>query len=351
MAAVRRDRVVASGIAAGLVLALHARTAFAARHADVLWAASTECSIESAVEAEVDRLLEHLPAPERPLEVRASVTVAPDGGFRLTLEIDDGDRRLQRELRAPACDELARPAAVVIALAIDPEAAARALEIGDREPSVAAVPPLPSSEPAPSGEPARAPEHALAPVAEPPVPRDRGPESSSRDALRVHVRVAAVADFGALPEPSLGPGVALGVGAGRFRAEVGGFLLPARRATIAGDETKGGDIELVAATATACWLGMFGSVEIGPCAGADLGVVHGEGFGVSEPASGELAFVALRAGALLAWSLDSRWSLELAGGPVARVGRGAFVLEGMGAVHEPAPVGARLDAGVAVRFP
>jgi hypothetical protein len=103
--------------------------------------------------------------------------------------------------------------------------------------------------------------------------------------------------------------------------------------------------------ATVCWLGELGPFELGPCGGADAGVAYGEGFGVSEPTRGELGFAAVRAGAIVSFPIDAHFALELGGAAVARIGGAAFVLDGIGAVHEPAAFGARLDAGVAVRFP
>ncbi len=349
LAGVRRASASIVGVFAAIVSLSNVLAAAEPARVSLSWQGPESCAARAAVEREVERLLAHAKAPTSPLIVSARVEIAGDGAHVLLLETEDETRRFRRELEAAACDELIKPAALVIALAIDPDATARAL---NEEPSPPEAP-KPVAQ-APATEPAAAAERSeplrAAPIVSPPV-RDPGTGQDRAAAdWRFYLRAFGGADFGVLPSASIGPGGAIGVRAGDLRFELGGIYLPERRATVGADPNKGGDIDLIAATAAVCFVAIDGVFALGPCVGADAGVARGRGFGVSAPAEGEMGWAAGRAGVFASYALDRRWSLHVTADALARVGRSEFVLDRIGPGHEPSAFGARVSAGVEIGF-
>jgi hypothetical protein len=127
--------------------ALPAASALAAVPIELDWQAPPGCSSRERVLEEVGRLTA-TPPPE-PLHARAVVTRGGNA-YRVVIELD-GAARGARALQAPSCDSVARATALIIALAIDPQAATVAVE-----PPVDAPPRAPPTEaPEPQATPAR----------------------------------------------------------------------------------------------------------------------------------------------------------------------------------------------------
>src|SRR5262245_51392064 len=199
------------------------------------WQGPVECNISSAVDAHVNRLLKESKRVSPPLTVALSV-VRVASRYRLVLETT-GD--LRRELEAKTCEELTKPAGVIIALAIDAEAANRAIDAakdkegargprtGDSatpekpaavpafdsikpnstEPSPLEAPPSTTPRRAEPTPPPRSAEPSEGPARLPGAPlRDTmAPHKSRRMAFAPYLRGATIADFGALPKPGVGP--------------------------------------------------------------------------------------------------------------------------------------------------
>ena len=333
------------------------------------WHAPSECANGPAVEGEVLRLLTNTTRGAQPtMRFEATLSKLSTGRYSLTLETTVEQGRFRRTLEASRCDELIKPAATVIALAVDPEAPILSLEASEQPPTDRAAPPPDSAvTAAPQIEPEAnaAPPRQSTPRAQPdraaPMPvspaRDRvHPSPASRPVIAAYARASAVADFGALPQPALGPGAAVGVefGSGALRAEAAFFYLPPERATLSTGSDQGGEIELVALALSGCWLPVNEALLLGTCLGLEGGRESGRGFGVRNPASDDLTWFAARAGGLagyrFAQPLDSRLAVLVRADAFLRPSESAFVFEDLGQVHRPSSFGFRADLGLEFRF-
>lgn len=320
------------------------------------------CPGEQHIGAELERLLAGSEIPAEPLAVRVRVRTV---GQRHSLSLEtyiDGEP-LRRELEAQRCEDLTKPAALVLALAIDPEATGRALEqerptapqeqVAPVSPDASVARPYPRATLVPARQArlrartrTRAGDaHAASDVSS--QPEETAPRSQ-HGRLAFHAAGAALLDAGALPSPTVGPALAGGASVRSWRVELRGFILPSRRATLEGD--RGGDIQLVAGGLGACYLPLQSRVELGGCLGAELGRITGTGRGVSEPKSGAATWMAAQARAFCGYRLSSTWVVFAAPELIRRIGNSAFEIDGLGTVHRPSAYAARFSAGAELRF-
>jgi hypothetical protein len=340
----------------------------AQQHALVNWHGPAGCADGSAVEREAERLLSGVETAS-PLEVEARVQRLTSGRYQLLLQTTDRleSRRFHRELTAESCEALIKPAAIIVALAIDPEAAARALRPPDAqavEPTAESSTPLEDRKQAPDGtsraaepaNPTRVRETAMPPASTPEPPQqDRRPiavraTKPSSAPIVPFVRAAGVVAVGALPGAAAGGQAAVGISGKKWRADLGLLYLPERTAVVQAAPEKGGRIDMIAATASGCFLPIQERLELGPCAGLEAGALGGEGIGVSRPRSGSMGWLAGWGGGTAGYRIQSRLALELHAAAVARIGRSEFVLDELGSVHTPSPFGGRFDFGVRFSF-
>jgi hypothetical protein len=159
-------------------------------------------------------------------------------------------------------------------------------------------------------------------------------------------------DVGTLPGVGAGVGGAAAVTLRAFRLELGVLGLPSRKASLEGDPSRGGEVNLVAGTAGACYQVIpRGPFELSPCLGYEVGALHASGFGVTSPGEGTALWSALRPGILLAWVPLAR--LAVVGRVEAAVPflRRDFVLDpNLGSVFTPGPVAGRLGLGLELRL-
>ena len=88
------------------------------------WSAPARCPTASAVQERLTRALVDSAADPRGLRARASVTEDEGGVLTLVLELERDDGPVgQRTLQASDCNELATAAVLIVALAVDPNAA------------------------------------------------------------------------------------------------------------------------------------------------------------------------------------------------------------------------------------
>ena len=112
----------------------------------------------------------------------------------------------------------------------------------------------------------------------------------------------------------------------------------------------GGRVDLIVGTLGTCRLVTRGSVEVAPCMAVEVGRLHAVGFGVTDPGAGAALWGAWRGGLHVGWPTTGRLGVSGRAEVVVPFVRPRFVLENVGAVHRPAPVGGRLLAGVEYRF-
>ncbi len=309
------------------------------------WRAPPGCDERERVLAAVERLLGASPRAESPeaLEAFASVTRTASGGWHLLLSVKHGEQSLARKLDAASCPELVDAAALILALALDPDLLSRARP--EKEPDV------PRQEPV-SLPPA--PERAPAPTAAVASPRSRvAPRSASaapeRERTVPLLELGPLLAVGAIPSPAFGVSVSGGFEFGRWRALVSGSFFPSVRKNIA-ESNASAAFELRTLTAVVCWLlPASPSWGIGPCATTEFGSIAARGEGVDFPEGETKRWGASGAGGVARFK--SRRAFEVGLQTVVAVpwGRPTFRVAQVEA-YRPAALIVELRAFAGVRF-
>jgi hypothetical protein len=282
---------------------------------------------------EIERLLGQSlnVARRQELLLDARVTGDAEAGYAVRLQVTTSAGAYERNLRHTDCGKLAEGAALVMALAIDPE---RVAARGASEPPEEDSPPETA---APAEPPPPAPE---------PTPADEPSEQGG------DVGLFALAGAGVLP--SSGAGLALDVGfrsGSHFRlAVVGSYWFP-RTKEIPEQEGAAIRLRLWTAGLRGCWLPGSGEIELSVCLGPEAGRVTGEGRGV-EDSSSEADWhsaLILGGGAALAVAEPLWIAAGVEGGPV--LGRPRFGVEEWDGDYQAEPWTLRALIGALVRLP
>lgn len=346
------------------------------------WDAPAGCPGERVVLEEIEYLTATSMRAEFPA-LRATATVRRDGDrWRLVMETQIGEATGHRELRAVNCLAIARVAALMVALLLDPLAVAaapvRPAESptaplpGPSEPAgtvtgsaVNAAPELGSEPPGPAAEPLRPPPPPLElepppPVEPPPPPRpEPEPEPESEPdpggdapALRGtwSLYLAGVADLGSMP--GLAFGIEAGAGWARNRLRLGAGLrsLPIASADLEGSPGFGANLGLFAGFARvgADWIA--GPGYLAPYLELESGFFRASGFGVSDPRTSSVFWMAIGPGLEGGYRISERFQLNGGVGVLVPLRRFAFRLNDIETVHEVASLVLRLSVSLAVHF-
>jgi hypothetical protein len=261
-------------------------------------------------------------------------------GFAARLEITGGAKGAPgaRTFGAATCEELIETVALAVAIAM-----------GAAQEPASAVTPDASAETADRDAHLRSTQSALqsadegADGAVPPPTRSAAP--------RIAAMAWGVGDSGSLPGPSLGIALGAGLEWTALELRVMGLLLPEQHADMTGTDTqsRGADIGLLAGSALACAPLKLeaGAVELGACAGWELGRLAATGTGVSRPHQKSTLWSAPRLDLGVRWAVprSSLW-LELVVSVAAPLIRDEFILKDIGSVYRPPNMIGRASLGV-----
>lgn len=303
---------------------------------NLAWRAPKQCPTEQSVVAEVARIM-HRPTIELPdgarLDVQADVRAPSEQGlWHVDLETDNGQHTARRSLDASTCDDLARATSLLVAIMIDPAA-------------VSGPAPTPAEAPKAAPTPA-APAEPSASVAQTSVPEGR---AAAPWALGLSLGVLE----GYLPGWSGGAGIH-GVAEWKWvRAEFGGYAwLPARQ-SVDPDGVQGADFRLFSGEARACVMLPVQAVRLGPCGGADLAFMSGQGFGPRvAPQQNTARFWSVVAGGLVVWRASSLVSFPIGVDALIAVSPPQFSFTGSDSapVYRPSNVGVRIMLGAEIHL-
>lgn len=326
-------------LTAGLLLALaiHAQPE-PALPVELRWSAPEGCPDRAELERQVAALLAGHAAPAgAPPRVSFTVERAGDG-WQLLGEIA-GEASGERRLGAASCSELVEAAALITAIAVDP----------DFVPGAAVVPTPP---PAPPIVETPAPPEPAPPVVEPvdePPPATAPPRRRRPAAL---IGVSAGLGLGALPAPAGLLRLALGLGGRAWSAAVvQDFWLP-REGVVAGSPEVGGRFWLWSAGVRGCGIPRAGRFAFPLCATIAAGVMTGEGTGAVTVARRQISpWVAVNAGPGLHVTLTRRIGLLVAAELLVVLARPNFEIRGRGSACCDGRVGGQMTAGIELRLP
>ena len=295
---------------------------------DLTWTAPPGCPDRAWMMSAVLHLV--TASPPQTLLVSGAVR-EEDGQWVVDLELS-GAASGTRTLRAATCKSVSRGAALIVALALDPQAAALASEELARS-----EPPAPPS-PAPPPPPPEAPP-ATAPAESP--------------GIRPIVFAGATATRALLP--GVTPGVAVGGGIvwRSVRVDLAGELVPRSHASLARVPAVGADLSLAALALRACvghalpWFAAHG------CTAFRGARIAGEGTGLAESYRRTAHVLTLEPGVLLRIPGTTRAAVELEVAPVLPLTRPDFVILSSGP-SEPlfrvSSAGIRVAGAASFRF-
>jgi hypothetical protein len=291
-------RGVVLGAALLLAMVGPASAQSAGERVSLRWSAPDECPDDAHLIASVERLLGQPlgESREQRLSIAISVQGKP-GGYSAKLSFVWPSGNEQRFLEHPECAALTEAAALLAALAIDPERvrARQDATSGEMPAAPSPVAPEPAPSPAQSEPPPTAPPPAPCPPARPAPPP---PKQGLRGSL------SALGFLGLGPLPGAVPGVAAEVGLGRgpLRAAlVGRYWAPATS-----DPAPGGtatvELSLITAGLRGCILPLASDWILLGCVGADWGDMSGSGQGVDNAHTRHDTFAAIEASFSLAYA-------------------------------------------------
>lgn len=303
---------------------------------ELSWQAPADCPTESQVLQRARRMLH---GSEADVSVSATARVSRSGKrFIVRLRTHGDTGAGQRTLSAESCDAAASATALMLALAVDPNA-----ELGEPGEAPDGQPGgVDTAKPRGNGtQPLRLPPESKADrqaTTKPGGDRTPGAARSSGEYSPVATRilVGGEASWGVLPKTTLAPSLGLGLGVGRFALDAQGAYFPGSTATLS-DGRRGGDFSRWALSLR----GFFGlgssRLQLGPAARIIATWIHGTGSNVSRPRTADAWIAALAFGPRLEWHLGSV-ALALSAESGLPFTRPSFALDDLGTVHTPARV-------------
>jgi hypothetical protein len=226
------------------------------------------------------------------LKIEAVVTADSTAGFIAKLSVTTAQATYDRRLDHQDCASLTEAAALVMALAIDPERVrAREVEAGPGSDSAQPVAPdpattdgvppatdpplkdIPQLAPTPAAVPASAPTPAITdarPPAEPAAPAEGKP-------FLIDVVVRGLLDVGTLPRAAFGVGGVVGISRGSFRLELtGAYWFPVDEPVPDHAPAKV-EVQLATGGLSGCFVSAQGAWDLAACMGGELGDYRGRG--------------------------------------------------------------------------
>lgn len=313
------------------------------------WETPSECPPTEAVRDAVEGHL-GLPLEELPLaswSVTGEVSKGDAGGWSLQLSIEVPDGRTERSLHDPHdCAAVSDAAALLIALALDPEAVAAPDRpiASPSEPArtSAQVNPGPAIERDPDVVP---PAIEIAPAAEDPPPDDE----RLRKPLHFVVGMAAGLDYGTLR------GVAP-IGRASFswqrpRLRLGATATFGRSALEVPAVAQEVSVWMWAAGVEAGPVFRMGQFEFPLMVGLEAGQLILRPRVLLPPAGHQVTWAAFLLTPSAAWVPRPWVAVVLRAGATVSLVRPEFAVEGIGRIHAPAPVGIRATLGLEFRVP
>jgi hypothetical protein len=296
------------------------------------WEAPQGCPGTDVVLTELERALGHDPAELGSVSRVRGVVVAAgssDGArYRLTLELVDAGTRSSRSFDAERCEDLARAAALAVALAVHarPEAgegtAAEASGAGLDGVAAAGVTEMPAESVAADGS-----------------TPDREAAGSRRPSWSAGA--GAVLDMGALPEPAAGVGVGARMAVAPFELGVSGVFLPSQtQAVAAGSSVEFG---LMAAGFRACLRLLDRSLVVAGCLAGEAGQLSASGVGLQPGRDVHDVWLAAGPAALARTAFAGPLQLELLAEPLLPLARKQYAVDTTDVVHSPSVVDLRLQ--------
>lgn len=309
------------------------------------WEAPPLCPDEQTVRAQIASLIGDTDVAE-PVHITARIAPTAAHGWRASLSTETRGAPGTRTLDAASCPELADAVAVILAWMIDPAMRARTAPPAPVSGLAVAAAAPPSTPPPTAPAPQAPPETPRVATNEQPPP----PRASQPRAWRVRVALGARGDLGPLPSFAVGPAARVSIVRGRWRVFVHGSWRPSQRYELTASPSTGGDFDLWTAGAGACLRWPSRPVTPTVCAGLEAGALSGAGFGVTRPGTDREPWIAASAGAGIELPVASWLAFTARASALVPFVRPRFVIENVGEVFQPSPVGLLTEIDAEVIF-
>jgi hypothetical protein len=292
------------------------------------WQAPSECPTGEQVLKDARTLAagRDEAASGAPVTVDAVVERLAAARWSLTLAIG----RAQRRIEASSCKQLARAAALYVALIMEPSVGAPA------ESTASASPP-----PAPSPAPSPAPPAPLA-------SRDVPARPRSQREVSMLAAAGLLVDSATMPRTELLGLLELGARYRRLDLTVRALAGPAQETTIMGD--AGARLRPMSAALRPCYAVLVTHpFRLGACAEGEMGWIHAEGIGVAQVRTSDAVGMSLGGEVAASWAVGTNFEWRLGAGVLVPVIRPRFELTGVGSVFEPG-LALRAETSAVFRF-
>jgi hypothetical protein len=321
-----------------LALALWSAPAAAQAPVSLDWQAPPGCPGPEPVLEKLTELVGPEPlAASRYHTIRGRIGADSRLGWRLVLELSDGEGTRERTLSARKCEDLASAAAVALALVLEPDAAL--------EPEWQAAAPVASP-------PAMAKPAATAPT--PPTelatrasPSDDGAVTEPEHRPTPMLGVGALVDSAALGGASLGLEVHGAARLDRWSLGLSGVYLPGHQTDVRADG-QWVELALLAAGPRVCHRLLTGAVRADACAGFELGRLTATGVGLRGARETSDWWLSPSLGLGLDWLLFSDVSLAAHVDGLTPLAREEYVINETEAVHRVPAALLRVGLGVKI---
>lgn len=237
---------------------------------ELRWSAPAECPDRAEVLARIRELAVEWPPAGPPLRAAATIERSRAGRFVLALVVRSGDAVGEREIRGKTCNDVARAAAIHLALLLDAKGADQnrpsdAASAGDGQGA--------SDAPSPAEPPGNARELEIARTPSPSIAEHPSDATETRRIRRWLIQApAGLLQLGVLPEPCFGIAAGLGVALGHWRLLAQARLWLPQDITAKDDFSVHAKVKRASFDARACFTFAWSTVELDPC--LDVTVEH-----------------------------------------------------------------------------
>lgn len=261
------------------------------------------------------------------LRVAASVVRSGEEDWTLTLRTDLDGISGERVLRGRSCAALTDAAVLTMALMLNPD-----IDVDRAAPTNKETEP-PATTDLPSGTVS-----LVAP---------RSVRTIERDRASLGLQLSTQMGLAAGILPKLGPEIGVGVGVtlGRFALALNGDWGPVQNATLSSAANMGGKLWSGSLALMGCWSFQWQQLSAGPCIGASVTRIEGNGFGIAHPQTAIIHFASPLTAARVDWQLDRRFALRLLMMGLAPIDRPSIYIDDLGDVHHPTSINGRVQLG------
>jgi hypothetical protein len=266
------------------------------------WQTPPQCPSKDDLLEDIARLVGELDGEEPNLVARARVTPEPGGRWRLLLETELDGTPGERELEGNSCDAVARAAAVMIALMLNPHA---------------------TFEPEPTSEP-----------------------------LTTRLGIDSRLELSRGTMPSWSPELSLGVvgGWGRAWFRVGAGIGLPQRAELSGDSARGGDLWHGSGQGSLCWDLLGEDAVFGACGLVEVHRLQGRGRGIANPRTGVVWWTDAGLALVGRVPVTSAFALGAHVEGAVPLARPSLYVQGLGLVHQPKGLASTLGISALFQF-